>query len=118
VDGRTRPRSCQKTRHAVRPGQEGRPSPNFSLEGLSSIYGPIQITEASFRITGLKEPESSFADLQWYITAKRVASQKILQIMAPDHCHQRVAQIAAESPTKQADLIPLKEQWSASTLIS
>ena len=34
----------------------------FPLQGLSSIYGPLQITEASFRITGLKEPESSFAD--------------------------------------------------------
>ena len=36
----------------------------FPLKGLSSIYGPLQITEASFRITGLKEPESSFADLR------------------------------------------------------
>ena len=53
----------------------------FPLKGLSSIYGPLQITEASFRITGLKEPESSFADLHWYITAKRMASQKTLQIM-------------------------------------
>jgi hypothetical protein len=53
----------------------------FPLQGLSSIYGPLQITEAGFRITGLKEPESSFADLHWYITAKRVASQKTLQIM-------------------------------------
>jgi hypothetical protein len=53
----------------------------FPLKGLSSIYGPLQITEASFRITGLKQPESSFADLHWYITAKRMASQKTLQIM-------------------------------------
>jgi hypothetical protein len=51
------------------------------LKELSSIYGPLQITEASFRVAGMKERESSFADLHWFITAKLVGSQKTLQIM-------------------------------------
>jgi hypothetical protein len=51
------------------------------LKGLSSVYGPLQITEAKFRIAGLKEPESYFADLHWFVTAKRVGTQKTLQIM-------------------------------------
>jgi hypothetical protein len=38
------------------------------LKGLSSICGPLQITEANFIIAGLKEPGSSFADLHWFIT--------------------------------------------------
>jgi hypothetical protein len=55
---------------------------NLNCRCISNFdFGPIQITEASFRITGLKQPESSFADLHWYITAKRMASQKTLQIM-------------------------------------
>jgi hypothetical protein len=53
----------------------------FPLKELSSIYGPIQITEASFRVAGPKEPETSFADLHWLITAKRAGTEKTLQIM-------------------------------------
>lgn len=51
------------------------------LKELSGIYGPLQITQATFKVAGLKEPESSFADLHWFITAKRLGSQKTLQIM-------------------------------------
>jgi len=51
------------------------------LKELSHIYGPLQITQATFKVAGLKEPETSFADLHWFITAKRLGSQKILQIM-------------------------------------
>lgn len=51
------------------------------LKELSSIYGPLQITEASFRVAGLKEPETSFADLHWLITAKCVGTKNSLLIM-------------------------------------
>ncbi|MFZ0731304.1 MAG: hypothetical protein WAM79_03155 [Candidatus Sulfotelmatobacter sp.] len=51
------------------------------LKELSSIYGPLQITEAKFKVAGLKEAETSFADLHWFITAKRVGGQKPLQLM-------------------------------------
>ena len=50
------------------------------LRGLSSIYGPLQITKANFRTAGPKEPGSYFADLHWYITAKHIGSPKTLQI--------------------------------------
>ena len=51
------------------------------LKGLSSIYGPLQITEAKFETTGPKEPGSYFADLHWYVTAKRVGASEKVQIM-------------------------------------
>jgi hypothetical protein len=51
------------------------------VAGLSSIYGPLQITDASFTIAGSKEPGSSFADLHWYVTAKRAGRSRKLQIM-------------------------------------
>jgi hypothetical protein len=51
------------------------------LKGLSSVYGPLQITEANFRTAGPKEPGSYFADLHWYITAKHKGSLKMLKIM-------------------------------------
>jgi len=50
------------------------------LKELSSVYGPLQITEAEFRVTGKKEPESSFADLHWYVTAKHVGAPQKLQL--------------------------------------
>jgi hypothetical protein len=51
------------------------------LMALSSIYGPLQITEADFRTAGLKQPGSYFADLHWYVTATRVDTSQKLQIM-------------------------------------
>jgi hypothetical protein len=33
------------------------------VKELSSVYGPLQITEASFTVASLKEPGASFADL-------------------------------------------------------
>jgi hypothetical protein len=52
------------------------------LKELGSIYGPLQVTDAEFKVTsGLKEPETSFALLYWFITAKRVGTPKTLQIM-------------------------------------
>lgn len=51
------------------------------LKELSGIYGPLQITKATFKVAGLKEAETSFADLHWFITARRVGTQKTMQIM-------------------------------------
>jgi len=51
------------------------------LKELSSIYGPIEISAAEFTITGVKEPETSFALLHWLITAKRVGTRKTMQLM-------------------------------------
>lgn len=51
------------------------------LKGLSSIYGPLQITVAEFTVTGVKEPETNFALLHWLITAKSARTQKTLQLM-------------------------------------
>jgi hypothetical protein len=65
------------------------------LKELSSIYSPLQITEAKFKVTGLKEPESSFADLHWYITAKREGGKKTLQIMV-EPFHGRITAISDE----------------------
>lgn len=51
------------------------------LQGLSSIYGPLEVTEAGFRTATPKEPGSYFTDLHWYVTAKRLnAPQKKVQI--------------------------------------
>jgi hypothetical protein len=50
------------------------------LKELSSIYGPLEITDADFKVAGLKEPETSFALLHWQITAKRLGSEKKLLI--------------------------------------
>lgn len=44
------------------------------LKELSSIYGPLQIASARFTVTGLKEPETSFALLHWLITAKIISN--------------------------------------------
>ncbi len=51
------------------------------LKRLSSIYGLLQITKASFRVAGLKEPETSFADLHWFITAKDIGTARGMQII-------------------------------------
>ena len=54
---------------------------SLPLKEISSVYGPIQITEAKFRIAGLKEPGSSFADLHWFINAKRVGTKRTIQLV-------------------------------------
>ena len=46
------------------------------LKELSSMYGPLQITETYFKTTGLREPGSYFADLHWYITATHTGSSR------------------------------------------
>lgn len=51
------------------------------MRALTSIYGPLQITEAHFRIAGPKEPGAYSTDLHWYITAKHSGSSKTLQII-------------------------------------
>jgi hypothetical protein len=50
------------------------------LKELSSVYGLLTITEATFRVAGLKEPGSNFADLHWYVIAKRVSTSRTLRI--------------------------------------
>jgi hypothetical protein len=51
------------------------------LKGLSSIYGPLQITEAKFRTTLTKEPGDYFAELYWFVMARGIGSSLELQIM-------------------------------------
>lgn len=63
------------------------------LKELSSIYGPLRVTKASLKIASLKEPGASFADLHWYITAKRVGSKKTLAIMV-EPFHGRIISIS------------------------
>jgi hypothetical protein len=56
------------------------------LKGLSSVYGPLRITEANFSAAAVKQPGSNFADLHWYVTATRVnASQKLQIMVEPSH---------------------------------
>lgn len=53
----------------------------WAVINVHPIYGPLQITASEFTVTGMKEPETSFALLHWLITAERVATQKTLQLM-------------------------------------
>jgi hypothetical protein len=62
------------------------------LKELSGIYGPLQTTVANFKTASLKEPGASFADLHWYVRAKRVSSEKSLAIMV-EPFHGRIISI-------------------------
>ena len=54
---------------------------SLPLKALSSVYGMLEITQADFKIAGPKKPETSFANLHWFITASLIDTQKRLEIM-------------------------------------